>query len=247
MAFEKLDKAIDSLEDTILQFPIGAKTKDDYKPIEQKIMDIRESLIAINARCLTAKAIIDCKLSSNSSEKLHKSYDKLNKNISNYLINRKALILCNQSRGIQDIIFQNEGSKEIQEKVKVCLQKLFILNDKLISKHEKRKKLMKKQHHLKLESCNAIYDYQDFLKERETIRNQRLKELNPDYVQFKVKINRSISKIYTMKKLITNLIASMYKELYNNVELIEVLGKHKDMINYETIKEIARNTNLNNS
>jgi hypothetical protein len=48
-----------------------------------------------------------------------------------------------------------------------------------------------------------------------------------------------------MKRLICSMIASMNKELYNNVELIEMLVKHKNLINYDTIKSIATKPNAN--
>ena len=63
------------------------------------------------------------------------------------------------------------------------LNRLLTLNDKMAAKNEKRKELMKKQYQLKVECHNAIYNHQEFLKEAEERRNQRLQELHPTIVQ----------------------------------------------------------------
>lgn len=59
MEIQQLDAAVNELQDAISNFPIGASTLDDFKPIDEKITDIRESLKALNARRLTLHAIID--------------------------------------------------------------------------------------------------------------------------------------------------------------------------------------------
>jgi hypothetical protein len=56
---QDFDEAISALEHSILHFPIGVKTKNHFKPLDEKILDIRDSLVAINSRSLTVKAIID--------------------------------------------------------------------------------------------------------------------------------------------------------------------------------------------
>jgi hypothetical protein len=43
---------------------------------------------------------------------------------------------------------------------------------------------MKKQYHLKLESYQAIYDYQTFLKEKEDKAQQELEDANPDLLRY---------------------------------------------------------------
>lgn len=59
MEIRQLDDAVSSLESAISEFPVGASTPDDFKPIEDKIITLRESLRALNARKLTMNALID--------------------------------------------------------------------------------------------------------------------------------------------------------------------------------------------
>ena len=59
MELRKLDQAVNLLQNVISQFPVGVSSLDDFKPIEDKITDIRVSLRAIQARKLTLKALID--------------------------------------------------------------------------------------------------------------------------------------------------------------------------------------------
>lgn len=40
-----------------------------------------------------------------------------------------------------------------------------------------------------------------------------------------------------MKKLITNMIASMSQDLYKNRDLIDILVVHKSLLNFEEIRE----------
>lgn len=40
-----------------------------------------------------------------------------------------------------------------------------------------------------------------------------------------------------MKKLMTNMIASMSQDLYANRDLIDVLVKHKNLLSFEDIRE----------
>ncbi|XP_003426326.1 uncharacterized protein LOC100678315 [Nasonia vitripennis] len=248
MEIKHLNRAVDELKEAIANFPVGATTLDDFKPTDEKIIDIRKSLTALNARRLTLHAIIDSGISSNEPQgDLIKSFEKLNESSTNYLINSKTLKLCYQSRAIQDIVYKGAGTPEIQEKVKACLNKLFMVNDKMTAKNEKRKELVKKQYQLKKEFHHAIYHHQEVLQEKEARKNQHLQETNPDIVQLKEKINRSIAKIYTMKKLITNLIAAMSEHLQDNEELIDMLSKHKEVINLETIIELTQKQSSGNS
>ncbi|XP_058789379.1 uncharacterized protein LOC131663189 isoform X2 [Phymastichus coffea] len=246
MEIRQLNNAISILDSTISEFPIGASTPDDFKPIEDKIINLRESLRALDARRLTVNAQIDSEMLEDLSEgDLIRSFERLNENTTNYLINFKTLKLCYQSKAIQDIIYKNEGSEDIQQ-AKACLNQLFAFNDRLIAKNEKKNRLMKKQHQLRLDCHQAIYNHQDYLKEREDRRNQQLEKMNPDIAEYKDKINKSILKINTMKRLITNLIASMCKNLYENENLIEMLAEHKKIINFDTIIELTQRQNLSN-
>ncbi|XP_014211132.1 uncharacterized protein LOC106641279 [Copidosoma floridanum] len=245
MEIEELNEAVNDLKNAISQFPVGVNKLDDYMPVEEKIINLRNELKAIDARCLTLNAITDMGMSDELPQgDLNKALENLNFNTTTYLINTKTLSQCLQSKAIQEIIYNDAGTKEIQSKIKICLSKLFLFNDKLLAKDETIKELKKKQYLLKLDCHNAIYDYQDFLKEKETRRNKKLKETHPDFIYNKEKIDRTISKINTMKKLITNLIASMSKELDEKEELVELLEKHKGLVNLEKITDMALNQSV---
>lgn len=50
-----------------------------------------------------------------------------------------------------------------------------------------------------------------------------------------------------MKKLITNLIAAMSHQLHDNEGLIDMLSKHKEVINLDTIIELTQKQSSGNS
>ncbi|XP_014238061.1 uncharacterized protein LOC106659858 [Trichogramma pretiosum] len=245
---DKLDQALTKLEYAIDHFPLGASSPENYKSYEEQIADVRNSLKWINAREITLRALID----SNSTEDLpegdlNQALDELNERTSNLLINKNTLQLGYHSKAIQDVVYGGAGTEEVQLRMKACLNKLFLKNDELAMQYEKKKELMKKEYELQLECHKAIYDHQEFLKERENKRNQELQENNPDLMTVRDKILRSIFKIHTQKKLITNLIGSMCHKLQNHPELVDLLAKHKDVINLETIVEMTHSKSSTDS
>lgn len=56
MEFGNLEQCVKNLNEAVNEFPIGAVSLDDYKPIEKKIQTARESLMRLNARLLMLKA-----------------------------------------------------------------------------------------------------------------------------------------------------------------------------------------------
>lgn len=52
MEFDNLEQCVTSLNEAVNEFPIGAISLEDYKPIEKKIQITRESLMRLNARLL---------------------------------------------------------------------------------------------------------------------------------------------------------------------------------------------------
>lgn len=49
-AIEQLQRSLNILQSNVSKFPIGAVTPDDYKPIEEKIQDLRVSLKCLSSR-----------------------------------------------------------------------------------------------------------------------------------------------------------------------------------------------------
>lgn len=56
MEFDELERSVRKLNEVINEFPIGATSLDDFKPIEEKIQTTRESLMRLNARLLLLRA-----------------------------------------------------------------------------------------------------------------------------------------------------------------------------------------------
>lgn len=56
MEFDKLEQCISNLNEAVNEFPVGAISLDDYKPVEKKIQVAREFLMRLNARLLMLKA-----------------------------------------------------------------------------------------------------------------------------------------------------------------------------------------------
>lgn len=61
MELDQLDEALGILSEVISEFPVGAKTVDDFRPVQEKIEVVRNELKYITARSITLQAIIDCK------------------------------------------------------------------------------------------------------------------------------------------------------------------------------------------
>ena len=57
----------------------------------------------------------------------------------------------------------------------------------------------------------------------------------------KKKINETLFKINTMKKLITNLCAVMPEKVFKFEELIKMLADHKEAVSIENIVELTQN------
>lgn len=56
MELDKLEQSVKRLRAAIDEFPIGAVSLDDFKPVEEKIQETRESLMRLNARSLMLRA-----------------------------------------------------------------------------------------------------------------------------------------------------------------------------------------------
>lgn len=122
------------------------------------------------------------------------------------------------------------------------MHELFTLNDKIITLQGTIEDKIQKQLDLKIECQNALYEYKNFLKEQEELRNKRLQETNPQIARNKEKMNKTIQKINIMKKLITSFIAASSHMLMDKPILVEMLKNHRELISVETIVKISQNT-----
>lgn len=63
------------------------------------------------------------------------------------------------------------------------MNKLFTLNDNVISIQQTIEKEFQTQLDLKIECQKALHDYKNFLKEQEEVRNKKLQKTYPDIVK----------------------------------------------------------------
>lgn len=123
--------------------------------------------------------------------------------------------------------------------------KLFVLNDNILSIEKEIENALKKQLELKIQCRNALFEYKDFLKEQEELRNKRLEETNPQHAINKERINKTIEKINMMKKLIVNFIAAS-SHMLNEPFYVQMLEDHRELVNFETILKISQNSEITN-
>ncbi|XP_043800689.1 uncharacterized protein LOC122719152 [Apis laboriosa] len=243
--YENLIQAIACLSKNIYNFPIGAVSIEDFKPIEEKIKTTRESLKHLNAKLLLLKAQDEYKRNEESEEETENIVTNLHEATANSLINKAAIKLCLHSYGIQAILTGEEGDHDMQKKIYACMCKLFVLNDNILTIEKEIENALKKQLELKIQCRNALFEYKDFLKEQEELRNKRLEETNPQHAINKERINKTIEKINMMKKLIVNFIAAS-SHMLNEPFYVQMLEDHRELVNFETILKISQNSEITN-
>ncbi|XP_043282931.1 uncharacterized protein [Venturia canescens] len=240
-ALVKLDAAVHNLHKSIADFPVGAVSIYDYKPIEEKIQDIRESLVALSAKVLTLRAKVAAQRPRDlpgelSNDDLHKEFqDKVAQSV----INRLAITSCLQSGEIQDIL-ENSEKNEVTIQLRIIMEKLFILNDEVMTWEKTREQKFTEELDLKSELQNALSVFRDFLTNQGNIRKEKLKVTNPKIAEQKEAIDRRLQKINVMKRLITNMCAAAPKAVKDQV-LRDLSKKHRELLTIEAIQEMARN------
>ncbi|XP_031839583.1 uncharacterized protein LOC116430070 [Nomia melanderi] len=240
--FEHLKDAVNKLKKSVSNFPVGAVSLDDYKPIEDRIKNMRNSLTGLNARLLMLKAHNKCQEIDEPPEgDIKDTVSTLHEATSNALLNNKAIQLCLYSRTIQNILAGKEGDPDQQLKIYTYLSKLFNLNDDMLKIEKEIEEAVQKQYELKTQCRSALFEYRKFLNEQEEIRNKKLQETNPGIVKNKQDVIESIQNINIMKQLIANLIAASNHLLMQKPELLELLEKHRDLISMEDILKMAQN------
>lgn len=236
---DELERFVGKLSAVMDRFPIGAISMDDFKPTEEKIRTTRESLMHLNARSLLLKA----KYKQSSDGRRRGSEDEVRDMpsvVSDKLINAKAVKLCLHSTTILSILGNKEGSEEDQKKLYEYMGKLFTLNDSAIAIQETIEKESQIQLDLKVECQKALFDHKNFLKQQEQLRSERLQKTNPEIVENKNRMERTIRKINIMKKLIRSFIAVSGHMLQEEPILLEMLEKHRELLNVETIMKISQ-------
>lgn len=236
---DELERSVGKLSAVMDRFPIGAISMDDFKPTEEKIRTTRESLMHLNARSLLLKA----KYKQSSDGRRRGSEDEVRDMpsvVSDKLINAKAVKLCLHSTTILSILGNMEGSEEDQKKLYEYMGKLFTLNDSAVAIQETIEKESQIQLDLKVECQKALFDHKNFLKQQEQLRSERLQKTNPEIVENKNRMERTIRKINIMKKLIRSFIAVSGHMLQEEPILLEMLEKHRELLNVETIMKISQ-------
>ncbi|XP_003701594.1 uncharacterized protein LOC100877647 [Megachile rotundata] len=241
LAYNNLENAVLSLNKSVSNFPIGAVSLDDFKPIEEKISDTRKLLKRLTARLLWLKAKTRYVMENEEPEdEIERTIEDLQTETVRLLQNDRAFKLMSHSYTIQEILAGRQGDANMQEKIYAYMRKLFTLNDTILSLQKDIENAVKKQVKLKIQCQNALFDYKKFLKEQEEICSKKLQETNPEIALNKEKTNKSLRNINIMKKLIVNLISASHFMLMENPHLIEMLEKHRETINIETILKMSQ-------
>ncbi|KAL6265433.1 hypothetical protein P5V15_002230 [Pogonomyrmex californicus] len=247
MELDELEKSVKRLNAVINEFPIGAASLDDFRPVEEKIQATRVSLMRLNARILLLKAkykqYIDDERGQRRSEE--DVGDEMQNVISDVLINAKAIKLCLHSTTILSILSNKEGTEEDRKKLYTYMSKLFTLNDNVMINQKTIEEASQMQLDLKVECQKALFDYKNFLKEQKQIQSTRLQKTNPEIMKNKDKMERNIRKINIIKKLIRSFIAVSGYMLGKEELLLEMLEKHRELLNVEMIIKILENEENN--
>lgn len=244
MELDELEQSVKSLNTVLNKFPIGAISLNDFKPVEEKIQMARESLMHLNARLLMLQAKYKQYTDDSRRRKEEESspIENVLQNVtSDTLINAKAIKLCLHSTTILSILSNKEGDAKDQTKLYTYMSKLLAFNDSIMATQEAIEKESRLQLDLKVECQKALFDYKNFLKEQERIRSERLQETYPEIVENKNKMERTLRKINIMKKLIRNFIAASRYILKKEPMLLEILEKHRELINVETVLKMSQN------
>ncbi|XP_033341969.1 uncharacterized protein LOC117229535 isoform X2 [Megalopta genalis] len=240
---EKLENAIEKLRKSVNSFRLGAISLDDYKPYEDKIKIMYNTLTQLNARILMLKAHHHFLESEDVVEK--DAPTKCHEATSNCLLNNLATKSCLHSYTITNILSGRQGDPDKQKKMYDYMRKIYSINDELMILQKEIDEAMEKQLNLKIECQNMLYDHKKFLEVQEEMWNKKLQETNPEIARNKRKLIQRLDKVNIMKKLIVNFIAASNHLLMEKPILIEMLEKHRDLIDIDTIMKMARSSTEN--
>ncbi|EZA50370.1 hypothetical protein X777_11181 [Ooceraea biroi] len=244
MELGELEQSVENLGAVINDFPIGAVSLDDFKPVNEKIQATRESLMHLNARLLLLRAKYKQYTERTDDGSRRNEEDLsgvLQDIISDTLINSKAIKLCLHSTTILSILSKKEGTEEDQKKIYAYMRKLFTLNDSIMAVQNSIEAASQEQLDLKVECQKALLDHKNFLKEQERIQGERLQETNPEIVKNKNRMEKSLRKINVTKKLIRSFIAASGYMLTKE-PLLEMLEANRELLNVEMIAKMSQSS-----
>ncbi|XP_046744374.1 uncharacterized protein LOC124410210 isoform X2 [Diprion similis] len=236
MALQQLNQALQALSKSVSNFHVGAVSIDDFKPLEEQIQDIRQILRKQKAHWI----LVNAKHNAQGNQDVGDGFENLHQAVGNMKIAGSMINVCLQSCTIDDIVLKDKSSPEIKKQVKECLTRLFILSDKLISLNVSMANALNEELNLKKECQESLLEHSQFLQTQKALRNARLHDANPEILRNKKKLELRLLKINIMKRLMTNMIATASDMLTQEPFLFEMMLKHRDIINIETIIEMAR-------
>lgn len=243
--YDNLEKALNLLRKNIADFTVRAISFNDFKPVEEKIEIIRETLKRLRARVLALKVRKSISESHNKPVRTVETSNEMLQNIiARKLISDNALKQCCQSIVIDEVMVL-KTHKEIYKQMYERMKELFLLNETILSLHNSITIAFKKQLDLKIQCQKEIINYRKFLKEQAELRNQRLQRTVPRVVRNRERLMTTMRRINSTKKFITNLIATSGKFLQEPF-LIEMLEEHAELLTEETIIKITENEKLLN-
>ncbi|KAH0545909.1 uncharacterized protein LOC123268848 [Cotesia glomerata] len=234
---EKLKRSLLILNASVTGFPVAAVTLDDYKPINEKIKELRESLNCLTARIKTLKIKLNLgSIKSPIDDEAPRLVKNLQNNLTNCVINDNAVIACHQSYAVQQALFNKNVDPATHNRIKLLMANLYTLNDSILKyKKEMSINLREQELSLKNEMYQLLMDYHEFLKVQEAIRSEKLAESNPEVAQKKAKALKLITKINMMKRLITNFISVASHLIRENPDLKVILKRHRNLIDLDSI------------
>ncbi|XP_015126700.1 uncharacterized protein LOC107048158 isoform X2 [Diachasma alloeum] len=241
-SYELLERATALLGSTIRNFSIGAVTLSDFKPIEEKIRDLRGMIKCLTARIQLLQAINEARAIPAVSPAQPKELEKKMHEIlsSNHLIKYDVFKNTLHSHAAESLLSNDQISPEMK-RLKAVMAKLYSQNDKIIVLQEEMDRLRTKERTLQAEVAASIIDFQNFLKEQEKVRNEKLALSNPDIARKKQKLKKMITKINISRRIITSIISAASTTITDNPEMLRMLKDHRDIVDEETIMEMANN------
>ncbi|XP_078049129.1 uncharacterized protein LOC144476281 [Augochlora pura] len=236
---ENLENAIEKLRKSVNNFRLGAISLDDYKPVEDKIKIIYNNLTQLNARVLMLKAYH--RFIETEGVQEEDAATKCSEAASNCHLNNLAIKSCLHSYTITNILGGKQGGPDMQKKMFGYLCKLYSINDELMMLQKEIDEALEKQLDLQIECQDMIYDHKKFLEVQEERWNKKLQETNPEVARIKKKLIQRIDKVNIMKKLIVNFIAASNQLLMKKPILVDMLEKHRDLIDIDTVMKMVQN------
>ncbi|XP_046428250.1 uncharacterized protein LOC124183607 isoform X4 [Neodiprion fabricii] len=217
MALQQLTQALQALSKSVSNFHVGAVSTDDFKPIEEKIEDIRQILRKQKAHWILVNTKHNAHSVTEGNQDVGNGFEDLHQAVGDLRIANSMVNVCLQSCTINDIVLKDKSPPEIKKQVKECLSRLFILSDKLISLNVSMTEALNEELNLKKECQESLLEHSQFLQTQKALRNARLQDANPEILRF-VNGERYVSNEPRYQTLKTSMNNSMeQKEVGNEI------------------------------